>query len=334
MKRWICNGRAPAIDLPATDVPGHDLPAAWFTAVRRASLAVLATAVAGCATVALQEAPIVDRSSRSEATPAANAPATAAGGPTAPGTAGAREKDGDGNYVVQRGDTLYSIALAFGRDYRDLARWNGLDDPTKLRVGQVLKVQPPGDEASAAVATVPVGPASAVEIHPLGSAGSALPPPAGSAPTAPAPATPAAGGTPEADAAHGTGAPAAAAVETAGWVWPAAGKVVAKFDDPRNKGIDIDGHEGDPVVAANDGTVVYSGSSLRGYGNLVIIKHSDDFISAYAHNREIVVAQGQAVKRGQRIAALGKSEADSPRLHFEIRRQGKPVDPVRYLPAR
>ncbi len=110
--------------------------------------------------------------------------------------------------------------------------------------------------------------------------------------------------------------------------------MIEAFDDARNKGIDIAGKEGDPVLASNDGHVVYAGSGLRGYGNLVIIKHTDDFISAYAHNRSILVKQGQAVKRGQRIAEMGKTDADLPKLHFEVRRQGKPVDPMRYLPAR
>lgn len=119
-----------------------------------------------------------------------------------------------------------------------------------------------------------------------------------------------------------------------GWAWPASGKVIEEFHETRNKGIDISGKEGDAVLAAGDGQIVYSGSGLRGYGNLVIIKHTDDYISAYAHNKQILVKQGQAVKRGQRIAELGKSDADTPKLHFEIRRQGKPVDPLKYLPLR
>ena len=102
----------------------------------------------------------------------------------------------------------------------------------------------------------------------------------------------------------------------------------------RNKGIDIAGNDGDPVSAAADGEVVYVGSALRGYGNLVIVKHNEEFISAYAHNRQILVKQGQAIKRGQRIAEFGRSDADRVKLHFEIRRQGKPVDPLRYLPTR
>jgi lipoprotein NlpD len=118
------------------------------------------------------------------------------------------------------------------------------------------------------------------------------------------------------------------------WSWPIEGKVIETFNETRNKGIDILGKEGDPVLAAADGQVVYSGSGLRGYGNLVIVKHDDDFISAYAHNRQILVKQGQTVKRGQRIAELGKTDAEMPKLHFEIRRQGKPIDPLTVLPKR
>jgi lipoprotein NlpD len=276
--------------------------------------------LAGCATVNLDPAPIVERSRPPAGSVAPPPPAAT--------DAAASATAGPGGYVVKPGDTLYSIALAFGRDYRELARWNGLDDPTRLKVGQTLRVQPPAaDDAATATAAagavavpVPLGAAPIAEVRPLGAAAAPVPPPA----VAVAPAAGASNPT----------LPAVAPLDTGAWVWPTPGKVIAPFDDPRNKGIDIGGHEGDPVVAANDGTVVYSGSGLRGYGNLVIVKHSDDFISAYAHNREIVVGQGQAVKRGQRIAVLGKTEAESPRLHFEIRRQGKPVDPVRYLPAR
>jgi lipoprotein NlpD len=282
-----------------------------------AGAALLAAVLAGCATVNLEPAPISERSRPAAGTvpppPPPVATDAAASAPAAPG-----------GYVVKSGDTLYSIALAFGRDYRELARWNGLDDPARLKVGQTLRVQPPAaDDAAAAAAA---NSAVAVTV-PLGAPAAAPAPAPAAAPAAAQAAAPAA-------VASNPTLPAVAPLETGAWVWPTPGSVIAPFDDPRNKGIDIGGHEGDPVVAANDGTVVYSGNGLRGYGNLVIIKHSDDFISAYAHNREIVVGQGQAVKRGQRIAVLGKTEAESPRLHFEIRRQGKPVDPVRYLPAR
>lgn len=313
--------------------------------------------LAGCATVSLNEAPISDRSARRDAAPIAPPPVA-----TPPA---AREAQ-DGQYVVQRGDTLYSIALAFGQDYRDLARWNGLDDPSRLQVGQSLRVQPPADATgSAVVAAVPVAPVSAAQVRPIDSP-QPLPPvtsatpasPVASSAAAPAPAgSPAASPAPAAIAPATAPAPGPASPSTStppvvasrsadsaaepkatepalGWSWPAAGKVIEAFDDARNKGIDIAGKEGDPVLASNDGHVVYAGSGLRGYGNLVIIKHTDDFISAYAHNRSILVKQGQAVKRGQRIAEMGKTDADLPKLHFEVRRQGKPVDPMRYLPAR
>ena len=118
------------------------------------------------------------------------------------------------------------------------------------------------------------------------------------------------------------------------WLWPTAGKVIDGFDAPRNKGIDIGGNEGAPVQAAADGEVVHVGSALRGYGNLVILRHAGDYVTAYGHNRKVLVAQGQQVKRGQQIAELGRTDTDRPKLHFEIRHQGKPLDPVKYLPPR
>jgi len=252
-------------------------------------------------------------------------------------------------YVVQPGDTLYSIALAFGQDFRDIARWNGLDDPTQIHVGQALRVAPPpaaaaaAEESGAAEATpVPVTPSATLEAHPLAPAVPVQPGPAAAegtpaqaqptdkAAAAPPPPTP-----PEqAMAAVPPPSEKPPAAEPEGmWAWPSEGKLLERFDD-RNKGIDIGGNVGDPVYAANDGQVVYSGSGLRGYGKLVIIKHTDDFVSAYGHNNEILVTQGQAVKRGQRIADLGMTDAPTPRLHFEIRRRGTPVDPLTYLPPR
>ena len=117
-------------------------------------------------------------------------------------------------------------------------------------------------------------------------------------------------------------------------MWPAAGAVVAGFDEGRNKGLTIAGKAGDPVVAASDGRVVYAGSSLRGYGNLIIVKHSDLFLTAYAHNQVLLVKDDQVVRRGQKIAEMGSSDAERVQLHFEIRRQGKPVDPAKLLPQR
>ncbi|HVJ60497.1 MAG TPA: peptidoglycan DD-metalloendopeptidase family protein [Burkholderiaceae bacterium] len=277
----------------------------------------------GCATVSLNEAPIVDRTARSTPAPV---PAPA------PGAAVPRQA-ADGVYVVQRGDTLYSIALAFQQDFRDVARWNNLDDPTRLQVGQALRVAPPQNEVAGAAVAAPVTGSRGPEARPLDGAPLASAPATAASPARPPDAAPAA---PAAGAAAPTLVPpdVTPASSPFGWAWPASGAVVESFDATRTKGIGIGGKEGDPVNAAADGTVVYSGATLRGYGNLIIVKHDDEFISAYAHNRQILVKQGQAVKRGQRIAELGKTDADKPKLHFEIRRGGKPVDPQLYLPRR
>ena len=286
-----------------------------------------ALALVACASQ--RPAPVVDRSGRG---PVATTSPTAAA-PTVARTAK------DGIYVAQRGDTLQNVALAFGVDARDLARWNGVAESEVLIPGQTLQVTPP-----ASVATVsPIVGSGQAEVRPL-------PPPGASIPTPPAPGTPAplppAVVPPAASPPVTTPPPAAvppvaalpepsrAPAASLPWIWPTPGKVIETFDDPRNKGIDIAGNEGAPVQAAADGEVVYVGSAVRGYGNLVIVRHSDDFITAYAHNRKVLVTEKQSVKRGQAIAELGRSDADRPKLHFEIRHQGKPVDPLKYLPAR
>jgi lipoprotein NlpD len=293
-----------------------------------ALIALAALSTAACTTISLREVPIVDKSDRRAA---ASSPSAAPA--TAPSPAPLTREAKDGTYVVQRGDTLYSIALAFGQDWRDIARWNQLADPTKLSVGQALRVAPAAD-AAATTAASPVVVAGSIESRPLEAPGSAQAPQASVppvAPPAPPPPTIATAPTP----APAPVKPAAPVLDPSSpWAWPATGKVIEPFNETRNKGIDIAGKEGDAVLAANDGEVVYVGNNLRGYGNLVILKHTDDFVSAYAHNKEVLVQQGQAVKRGQRIAQLGATDADMPKLHFEIRRQGKPVDPVKYLPAR
>jgi lipoprotein NlpD len=280
-------------------------------AMRKITVVAVAL-LAGCMTQ--RPAPVADRS------------ATMAAQPPPPPTAvqPAREAK-DGVYTVQRGDTLYSIALSFGVDVRDLARWNDVADASALRVGQPLRVTPPAE-----VATVtPVTPGGGTEVRPLpapgGEAGAPIPLP----PTAPAAPEPSAPSSPMT-----TAPPVTVDAAALGWVWPVSGSVIDGFDAPRNKGIDIAGIEGAPVQAAADGEVVHVGSALRGYGNLVIIRHPGEFVTAYGHNRKILVAQGQQVKRGQQIAELGRSDADRPKLHFEIRHQGKPLDPVKYLPPR
>jgi len=276
----------------------------------------IVSGLAGCSITSTREAPVAERSTPPAAPAKAPPPVVAVKPPP-------QRAPADGNYRVQPGDTLFSIAAAFGADVKDLARWNGLEDPSRIRVGQILRVVPPNSETAAVLPVTPTSPATTRPLE--GSAASpavGAPAPAAEAATTPGPVA----SIPE------TRPPAAAS--GGDWIWPVNGRVIDKFDEKRNKGIGIAGKEGDPVVASADGQVVYSGSGLRGYGNLVILKHSDDFISAYAHNRQILVKQGQVVKRGQRIAEVGRSDATEPKLHFEIRRQGKPVDPLAYLPPR
>jgi lipoprotein NlpD len=280
------------------------------------SLAVLLLVALGACS-SQKPAPVVDRSGMPGA---ARPPAMA----EKPATATREAKDGV--YTVQRGDTLYSIAMAFGVDVRELARWNGLPDASVLRVGQTLRVAPPTDAAVASV--TPVTPGGSTEVRPLPAPGG----PVVAAPLPPSAAVPAPA-TPESAPAAKPGAVPSPAPSSQ-WLWPSAGKVIDGFDAPRNKGIDIGGNEGEPVQAAADGEVVHVGSALRGYGNLVIIRHPGDYVTAYGHNRKILVSQGQQVKRGQPIAELGRTDSDRPKLHFEIRHQGKPLDPVKYLPPR
>jgi lipoprotein NlpD len=153
--------------------------------------------------------------------------------------------------------------------------------------------------------------------------------PASSTPAAPAAGTPAVAAPPDVP-------PASAGLDDVPWAWPTSGAaiVVAGFDEQRNKGLDLAGKPGDPVLASADGRVVYAGAGLRGYGNLIILKHNNTFLSAYAHNQALMVKEDQTVRKGQKIAEMGSSDADRVKLHFEIRRQGKPVDPAKYLPPR
>jgi lipoprotein NlpD len=282
------------------------------------------------------------------------APSAASGDAPAPRPTGpgAENAGRPGFYTVRPGDTLIRIALDNGQNWRDVARWNNITNPNLIEVGQVLRVQSPPVETVVA-STRPVTTAGAVETPPLdprapGAAPTATPP-AGAAPAAPptAPGTVAPAVTP---AAAPGAAPAAAPATTApapgvpvaprdnddevNWTWPAAGPVATGFDETKSKGLAITGRAGDPVLAAADGRVVYAGSGLRGYGNLIIVKHSAAYLTAYAHNQTLLVKEDQAVRRGQKIAEMGSTDADRVQLHFEIRRQGKPVDPARLLPPR
>jgi lipoprotein NlpD len=261
------------------------------------ALALLA--LAACTSSPRAPAPVETRGSSPKVTaqPVASAPETVKVMP------GAENAGKPGYYTVQRGDTLTRIALDHGHSWRDLASWNSLPNAHLIEVGQVLRVASP-------TATVE---ASGVVVQPMG----------GGAEVATA-AKPAAAPTP---------APSAND-EGLGFSWPASGSVIGGFDEAKNKGLDIGGKAGDPVQAAADGQVVYAGAGLRGYGNLIILKHNNTFLTAYAHNQALLVKEDQKVRKGQKIAEMGKTDADRVKLHFEIRRQGKPVDPAKYLPAR
>lgn len=332
-------------------------------AVRRIALA-LAAVLALTACVSRTPAPVVDRRAPPAAKPA---PEAVAASPTAqPDT-----------YVVKRGDTLYSIALDNGVDWRELAGLNQITDPSKLQVGQVLQVRPPvaapGPEG---VVVSPVTPGPPIAARPLGAEAPAATPgpppavaPAGGLRTEPkglrlpysdenlaavqradvarAAAAPRPEAPPPVAAAKPEPPPAAkpepapparpdsgGGDEKVDWAWPAAGKVIATFNGASSKGVDIAGRLGDPVYASAPGKIVYSGEGIPAYGKLVIIRHNGTYLSAYAHNSQILVKEGQTVTRGQKIAEVGSSGSESPRLHFEIRRLGRPVDPMQYLPSR
>lgn len=284
---------------------------------------VSAIFVSGCAST--NRAPVEDRSGAVRpAIPAASAatsPAVENGSVVKP-LPGAENAGKPGYYSVKPGDTLIRVGLENGQNWKDLVRWNNLDNPNIIEVGQVLRVVPPGTDP-AAVGTRPVTQAK-VEVRPL----DAKPPTAAAVPAAPTVA-----------AAAPVTAPAAAPAAREGdddiaWMWPAAGAVAAPFVEGTSKGVAILGKAGDPVFAAADGRVVYAGSGLRAYGNLVILKHNNTYLTAYAHNQTLLVKEDQTVKRGQRIADMGSSDSDRVQLQFELRKMGKPVDPLKLLPAR
>jgi lipoprotein NlpD len=307
--------------------------------------------LAGCA--ARHQAVVEDRSP--PASTSAKPPVVAQQAPV-PGVPAVPEAP---TYTVKKGDTLYFIALDHGQDYRDVAAWNNLDHPDRISVGQVLRLGPP-KAATAGAAAAPVGsaqvgvvvPQQQVEARPLGGANPAAQPTSGVAGAAKnlpktgkeAYTEQAAGASANAAAGHGSDTQiakneprpegrAADDEDRLDWGWPVHGKMIGGFSESTNKGIDIAAKIGDPVIATASGKVVYSGSALRGYGKLIVIKHNATYFSAYAHNNEILVKEGQLVVKGQKIAEVGNTDADQPMLHFEIRKQGKPVDPLKYLPA-
>ncbi len=234
-----------------------------------------------------------------------------------PAMAGSENAGKPGYYSVRPGDTLTKIALDHGQAWRDIAKWNGLDNPNMIEVDQVLRVAPPLMEAAANRQTKPV--MAQNQVPPSSATNNTPTPTATSASTS---------NTPSAFP------PANASDDGMAFAWPHPGPVLAGFDEAKNKGLDFAGKAGDPVLAAGDGKVVYAGSGLRGYGNLVILKHNNTYLTAYAHNQTLLVKEDQNVTKGQRIADMGSSDSDRVKLHFEIRKQGKPVDPAKLLPAR
>ena len=311
-------------------------------------LILLSIVVAGCSTTR-HSAPVVDLGNAG----------SRAGSDTGTGTT--RAPDAPGYYTVKKGDTLLRIALEFGQNYRDLVVWNQLANPNDIRVDQVLRVLPPNGAAQ----TGSVAAGSGVEVRPLNSPAPAVAQSSVAVKTGPrgdkrpysdaalaelqkaeSSTTSAPVGRSESSktsdkaaekaaekAGDKTATESSVADENIGFIWPAEGKVVGSFEDGK-KGIDIAGKSGQTVQAAAAGKVMYAGSGIRGYGNLVIVKHSNSLLSAYAHNKSILVKEGQNVSKGEKIAEMGNSDADSVKLHFEIRQQGKPVDPSKFLPAK
>jgi lipoprotein NlpD len=295
-------------------------------------LAMLCVVVllAACGTRTVHRAPVV------ESAPVTSVEGGAAVAPAAQQPAGFENAGKPGYYTVKPGDTMIRIGMETGQSWRDIARWNGLANPNLIEVGQVLRVVPPvantvppatvlpgARPVTGAVATPSTAATTTASVTPVAPSAvttTAVPPASVTATAVP----PAPGGS----------AAAATADDDVALIWPSNGPVISSFDEVKNKGLDIGGAAGDPVLAAADGRVVYVGSSLRGYGNLIILKHNNTYLTAYAHNQALLVKEDQTVRRGQKIAEMGNSDADRIKLHFEVRRQGKPVDPAKYLPPR
>ncbi|MEO7744382.1 MAG: peptidoglycan DD-metalloendopeptidase family protein [Usitatibacter sp.] len=309
--------------------------------IARGLALLLALALAACA--ARSPAPVVDRGPAPVQPPVAAPPAT----PEPPEPVAQPIP----THTVKRGETLVGIALQYGLDYRELAAWNNIANPNVLATGQVLVVAAPAGTRPYAPVTTPLAVAGPpIEARPIANtpnakveprgqklpyseralaqlsspdAGAPVPAQLPDAPPSPPPAPPAQA-EPE--------KPAGTDREDVDWMWPVKGKVIAAFTEA-TKGVDIGGRKGAPVLAAAAGRVVYAGAGLRGYGKLVIIKHNNKWLSAYAHNDNVLVKEQQDVRKGQKIAEMGSTDTDQVKLHFEVRREGKPVDPAKVLPA-
>ena len=329
--------------------------------LRHICVLVIVASLAGCA--AKRPAPVSDASPPSAI---ATLPSEIKPVVVKPGSTSAQIETGK-LHTIQKGDTLISVALANGLDYRELAAWNNIVNPNVIKLGEVLRLTAPGSVSTSTQGTTTeqpqpgapvsspliltpmpsgtlVGNTDKMKTEPMAvtlpytdqaynklsaeaaaasaSSGQSAVPVVAPAVTASTPVAP-------------TPVNAPAGSDDVDWAWPIQpvpkGKIIAMFTDA-NKGVDISGGKGTPILASAPGKVVYSGAGLRGYGRLVIIKHNATWLSAYAHNEKILVTEGEAVKKGQKIAEMGSSDADQVKLHFEIRKQGKPVDPMRLLP--
>jgi lipoprotein NlpD len=333
---------------------------------------ILALSLAACGTTRAP-APVVDRTpGKTTSSPAAQTP-----------TAGKDWRPD--SYIVKKGDTLYSLGLEFGLDYKEIAQWNNIAPPYGINVGQVLTLKssdpaattattPPAEEEVAVI--TPLNTESAPVAQPLGTSQTApqtepqtvsssgtvplitepkaikepyseqamivvepAPQPVAKSSTEPGKTTPPVATADNKPAATTDTKPstqdkptASANNEGINWSWPVKGKMLAGYSDGGNKGIDIAGTQGQPVYAAAPGKVIYTGTSVRGYGKLIVIRHNETYLSAYAHNSAILVKEGQTVTKGQKIAEMGNSDTDQVKLHFEIRKLGQAVDPAGYLP--
>jgi lipoprotein NlpD len=324
------------------------------TVLLRIALLALAASLAACSTP-MSPAPIVERNGAGQ--PAAQPQQVQPGPAVTAGPAGPVVHTGDehGYYQIKKGDTLTHVALDNGQSPRDIATWNNLANPNDIKVGQVLRVLPPEDNGVAGGSqSMPVpqqGSIARTALPPQGSQSFNKAGPRGekkpysdatfadmqkpeAAPVAPTTAVAATAAPPVAAAptAADKSAAAPAVEEAVNWGWPAEGKLTGPYEESK-KGIDIAGKSGQQVMAAANGKVLYAGT-MRGYGNLVIVKHTNTLLSAYAYNKTILVKEGQTVTKGQPIAEMGDTDTDSVKLHFEVRQQGKPVDPTKFLPPR
>ena len=328
--------------------------------MKKALIILLCAALGGC--VSQSPAPV---SERGQPAPRTKTATILPGMETAPSRPGARQiaASENGLHTVQKGDTLHGIAFANNVDFQDLAIWNNLESVDVIKIGQVLRLTPP-DGAVAAGKGVEIQPLKAesrpeakpLQETPLLREPQAVLLPFSEANWAKATATTAPRALPSPVIVPGNPTPSVVSpppkppvtapvapptfVTTPqptsapeGWLWPAKGLLKGRFGEGGGKGIDIVGERNTPVIAVAPGRVVYSGSGLRGYGRLLIIKHPGEFLSAYAHNQDMLVKEGDTVSAGQKIALMGDSDADRVKLHFEIRQYGRPLDPLKYLPS-